>query len=57
MNLQGDKYGGNDRSIVLNDLLKYTLEIRKSKDSEKYGGWQGKIERIIGKPMEVIQSS
>ena len=49
MNLQGDKDGGNDRSKVLDDLLNYTLEIRRSNNSEKYGGWQGRIERVIEK--------
>jgi hypothetical protein len=49
MNLQGDKDGGNDRSKVLDDLLNYTLEIRKSNNTEKYGGWQGRIERVIEK--------
>ena len=37
MNLQGDKDGGNERSKVLDDLLNYTLEIRRSNNSEKYG--------------------
>jgi hypothetical protein len=49
MNLQGGKDGGNDRSKVLDDLLNYTLEIRRSNNSEKYGGWQGRIERVIEK--------
>ena len=49
MNLQGDKNGGNDRSKVLDDLLTYTLEIRRSNNSEKYGEWQGRIERVIEK--------
>ena len=49
MNLQGDNDGGNDRSKVLDNLLNYTLEIRKSNNSEKYGGWQGRIERVIEK--------
>ena len=49
MNLQGDKDGGNERSKVLDDLLNYTLEIRRSNNSEKYGEWQGRIERVIEK--------
>ncbi len=50
MNLQGDKDSENDRSNkVLDDLLNYTLEIRKSKNPEKYGGWQARIERVIEK--------
>jgi len=49
MNLQGDKDGGNDGSKVLDDLLNYTLEIRRSNNSEKYGEWQGRIERVIEK--------
>ena len=49
MNLQGDKDGGNDRSKVLDDLLTYTLEIQRSNNSEKYGEWQGRIERVIEK--------
>ena len=49
MNLQGDKVGGNDRSKVLDDLLNYTLEIQRSNNSEKYGEWQGRIERVIEK--------
>lgn len=49
MNLQGDKDGGNDRSKVLDDLLNYTLEIRRSNNSEKYGEWQGGLERVIEK--------
>jgi hypothetical protein len=49
MNLQGGKDGGNDRSKVLDDLLNYTLEIRRSNNSEKYGVWQGRIERVIEK--------
>jgi predicted nucleotide-binding protein len=48
-NLQDDKYSGNDRSKVLDELLNYTLKIRKSNDSEKYGVWQAKIERTVGK--------
>ena len=47
--LQGDKDSGNDRSKVLDDLLNYTLEIRRSNNPEKYGGWQGRIERVIEK--------
>ena len=44
MNLQGDKDSENDRSNnVLDDLLNYTLEIRRSNNPEKYGGWQGRI--------------
>jgi hypothetical protein len=49
MNLQDDKDGGNDRSKVLDDLLNYTLEIQRSNNSEKYGEWQGRIERVIEK--------
>ncbi len=49
MNLQGDKDDGNGRSKVLDNLLNYTLEIRRSNNSEKYGGWQGRIERVIEK--------
>jgi hypothetical protein len=49
MNLQGDNDGGNDHSKVLDDLLNYTLEIRRSNNSEKYGGWQERIERVIEK--------
>jgi len=49
MNLQGDRDGGHDRSKVLDDLLNYTLEIRRSNNSEKYGKWQGRIERVIEK--------
>ncbi len=40
---------GNDRSKVLDDLLKYTLEIQRSNNPEKYGGWQERIERVIEK--------
>ena len=48
MNLQGDKDSENDRSNnVLDDLLNYTLEIRRSNNTEKYGGWQARIERVI----------
>ena len=57
INLQGGKDGGNDRSKVLDDLLNYTLEIQRSNNSEKYGGWQGRIERVIEKHMEVTQQS
>jgi hypothetical protein len=39
----------NERSKVLDDLLNYTLEIRRSNNSEKYGKWQGRIERVIEK--------
>ena len=49
MKLHGDKDDGNDRSKVLDDLLTYTLEIRRSNNSEKYGEWQGRIERVIEK--------
>jgi hypothetical protein len=49
MNLQGDKDGKNDRSKVLDDLLNYALEIQRSNNPEKYGGWQGTIERVIEK--------
>ena len=49
MNIQGDKNSGNDRSKVLDELLTYTLEIRRSNNSEKYGEWQGRIERVIDK--------
>ena len=33
MNLQDGKEGRNDRSKVLDNLLNYTLEIRKSNNS------------------------
>ena len=49
MNLQGDKAGENDRYKVLDDLLNYTREIRKSNSSEKYGGWKARIEEVIEK--------
>ena len=49
MNLQDGKDGGIDRSKVLDDLLNYTLEIRRSNNSEKYGEWQGRIERVVEK--------
>ncbi len=49
MTLQGGKDGGNDRSKVLDDLLNYILEIRRSNNPEKYDGWQGRIERVIEK--------
>ncbi|WP_458746554.1 hypothetical protein [Candidatus Nitrosocosmicus sp. T] len=49
MNLQGDNDGGNDRSKVLDDLLNYALEIQRSNNLEKYGGWQETIERVIEK--------
>jgi hypothetical protein len=49
MILQDDKDGGNDRSKLLDDLLNYTLEIQRSNNSEKYGEWQGRIERVIEK--------
>ena len=49
MNLQGDKAGENDRYKVLDDLLNYTREIRKSNSSEKYGGWKARIEGVIEK--------
>ena len=50
MNLQDDKDNGNDRSNkVLEDLLNYTLEIQRSNNPEKFGGWKGTIERIIEK--------
>ena len=49
MKLHGDKDDGNDRSKVLDDLLNYTHEIRRSKNSEKYGEWQGRIERVVEK--------
>ena len=29
--------------------MNYTLEIQRSNNSEKYGGWQGRIERVIEK--------
>ncbi|HET6590253.1 MAG TPA: hypothetical protein VFG45_08825, partial [Candidatus Nitrosocosmicus sp.] len=43
--LRGEKISGNDRSKVLDDLLNYILEIRKSNISEQYDGWQGRIVR------------
>jgi hypothetical protein len=50
MNLQGDKDSGNDYSNnVLDDLLKYTFEIRRSNNPEKYGVWKSRIERVIEK--------
>ena len=50
MNLQGDKDSENDRSNnVLDDLLNYTLEIRRSNNPEKYGEWKARIERVIEK--------
>ena len=49
INLQGDNDSGIDRPNVLDDLLNYTLEIRRSNNSEKYGEWQGRIERVIEK--------
>ena len=49
MKLQGDNDDGNDRSKELDNLLNYTLEIRKSNISEKYGGWQERIKRVIEK--------
>ena len=49
MNLQGDNDSGIDRPNVLDDLLNYTLEIRRSNNSEKYGEWQGRIERVVEK--------
>ena len=50
MNLQGDKESGNDHSNkVLDDLLNYTLEIRRSNNPEKYSEWQATIERVIEK--------
>ena len=47
--LQGDKDSGNDRSKVLDDLLNYALEIRRSNNPEKYGEWKARIERVIEK--------
>lgn len=47
--LRGEKISGNDRSKVLDDLLNYILEIRKSNISEQYDGWQGRIVRDIEK--------
>ena len=49
MNLQDGKDGGIDRSKVLDDLLNYTLEIRRSNYPEKYGEWKARIERVIEK--------
>ena len=49
MNFEGDKDSQNDRPKVLDDLLNYTLEIRKSNNSEKYSIWQDRIERVIEK--------
>ena len=49
VNLQGNNDGRNDRSKVLDDLLNYTLEIRRSNNSEKCGGWQGRVEKVIEK--------
>ena len=50
MNLQGDKDSGNDYSNnVLDDLLNYTFEIRRSNNPEKYGEWKARIERVIEK--------
>ena len=50
MNLQGDKDSGNDYSNnVLDDLLNYTFEIRRSNNPEKYGVWKSRIERCIEK--------
>jgi hypothetical protein len=49
MNLQDDKDGRNDRSKVLDNILNYTLEIQRSNNSEKYGEWQGRIDRVIEK--------
>ncbi len=40
---------GKDRSKVLDDLLNYTLEIQRSNNPEKYGGWKATIERVIEK--------
>ena len=40
---------GNDRSKILHDLLNYTLEIQRSNNPEKYGGWKATIERVIEK--------
>ena len=50
MDLQGDKENGNDRSSkVLDNLLNYTLEIRRSNNPEKYSERQATIERVIEK--------
>jgi predicted nucleotide-binding protein len=49
MNTQSDKDGKNAQSRMLDDLLNYTQAIRKSKDSDKYGVWQARIERTIEK--------
>lgn len=49
MNLPDNKKSGNNRSKLLDDLLNYTLTIRKSNNSEVYGGWQARIERVIEK--------
>jgi hypothetical protein len=50
MNVQGEKDNDNDRSNkILDDLLNYTLEIQRSNNPEKYGGWKATIERVIEK--------
>ncbi|HKR72848.1 MAG TPA: hypothetical protein VJR94_01915 [Candidatus Nitrosocosmicus sp.] len=50
MNLQGGKNSGNDRcNKVLDDLLSYTFETRRSNSPEKYGVWKARIERDIEK--------
>ena len=49
INLQGDNDSGIDRPNVLDDLLNYTLEIRRSNYPEKYGEWKARIERVIEK--------
>jgi len=47
--MQGDKDSRYHRSKVLDDLLDYTLEIRRSNNFEKYGGWKARIEGVIEK--------
>ena len=49
MNLQGDKDSMNGHSKILDELLNYTFEIRRSNNSEKYGGWKARIEVVIEK--------
>jgi hypothetical protein len=52
INLQGDKESDNTRSKMLDDLLNYTTETRKSNNPEKYGVWKLRIERDIEKIYE-----
>lgn len=49
MNSQDDKKGENNRSKVLDDLLNYTLNIRKTNNSEEFDAWRSRIERVIEK--------